>query len=139
MAHEDLTREQHFEGSSNRGFGLVMAGAFLLISILPLFHGETPRWWASGIAVVLALVAMVKPVLLSGLNRLWGKLGGLLSKVVSPVVLGVLFYCVLTPAGAMMRWTGKDPLRLERDPGMKSYWIPREPPGPPPDSMTNQF
>ena len=139
MAHEDLTREQYLEGSSDRNFGLVIAGAFLVIAVVPLLHGQTPQWWASGVAIMFALVALVKPALLTGLNRWWTRLGALISKVVSPVVLGVLFYCVLTPAGAMMRWTGKDPLRLERDPGMKSYWIPREPPGPPPDSMTNQF
>jgi len=139
MAHEDLTREQHFEKSSDRSFGLVFAGAFLVIAALPLFHGEMPWWWASGVAVVFALVAVVKPVLLAGLNRLWIKLGVLLGKVISPIVLGLLFYCVLTPVGALMRLTDKDPLCLKRDPGMKSYWIPRKPPGPPPDSMTNQF
>ena len=139
MAHEDLTRQQHFEGSSDRSFGFVISGAFLVIATLPLLHGESPRWWASGVAVVFALVAAMKPVLLSGLNRLWGKLGVLLSKVVSPIVLAVLFYSVLTPVGALMRLTGKDPLRLKHDSGAKSYWIPREPPGPPPDSMTNQF
>ena len=139
MAHEDLTRQQHIEGSSDRVFGLVFAGLFLLIAAFPLFHAQTPRWWAFGIAIVCALIAMVKPALLAGFNRLWTKLGALLSKVVSPIVLAVLFYSVLTPVGALMRLAGKDPLRLERDPGTASYWIPREPPGPPPDSMTNQF
>ena len=140
MAHEDLTREQHVEGSSDRSFGLVFAGVFLVIAGWPsLFHGEMPRWWASGLAVAFALVALLKPALLAGLNRLWIKLGVLLGKVVSPIALGVVFYCVVTPIGAVMRLTGKDPLRLKLDAGADSYWIPREPPGPPPDSMTNQF
>ena len=139
MAHEDLTREQRIEGSSDRGFGLVIAGVFLVISASPLFHGEMPRWWASALAAVFALVAVVKPALLAGLNRIWIKFGALLSNVVSPIVLAVVFYCVLTPVGALMRLTGNDPLRLRRDTGVKSYWIPREPPGPPPDSMANQF
>ena len=139
MAHEDLTREQHAEGSSNRVFGLVFAVAFLVIAAWPLMQGETLRWWASGVAAALALIAVFKPALLGGLNRLWIKFGVLLGKVVSPVALGVLFYGVLTPLGAAMRLTGKDPLRRKRDHDAASYWIPRKPPGPPPDSMTNQF
>jgi len=139
MAHEDLTREQHLEGSSDRVFGLVFAAVFLVIAIWPLFHGDTLRWWASGVAAVFALVALAKPALLARLNRLWIKLGVLISKIVSPIALGILFYAVLTPIGAVMRLTGKDPLRLKFDPGADSYWIPRKPPGPPPDSMTNQF
>mgnify|MGYP001279705763 CR=1 FL=1 len=139
MAHEDLSRDQQVEGSSDRSFGLVFAGAFLLIAAWPLLHGATPRWWASGVAVVFALVAVMKPTLLAGLNRLWIKLGVLLSKLVSPIAFGVLFYGVLVPIGVLMRLAGKDPLRLKYDAGAASYWIPRKPPGPPPDSMTNQF
>ena len=139
MAHEDLTREQRLEGSSDRSFGLVFAGFFLIIACWPLLHREEPRGWAFVISVVFAVIALLKPALLAGINRLWIKLGVLLGKVVSPIVLGVLFYCVLTPVGSIMRLTGKDALRLKRDHSMKSYWIPREPPGPPPDSMTNQF
>jgi len=82
---------------------------------------------------------VVKPALLAGLNRLWIKLGVLLGKVVGPIALGVLFFGVLTPLGAVMRLTGKDPLRRKHDPRAASYWMPREPPGPPPDSMINQF
>jgi hypothetical protein len=139
MAHEDLTREQQVEGSSDRAFGLLFACAFLLIAGWPMFAGEAPRWWASGVAVGFALVALVKPALLRGLNRQWTKLGALLGKVVSPIALGVLFYGVITPLGAVMRFSGKDPLRLKFDTRADSYWIRREPPGPPPDSMTNQF
>jgi hypothetical protein len=139
MAHEHLNRVQHVEGSSDRTFGLVFAGVFLVIAGWPLFHGEALRWWAVGVAVVFALLALVKPALLAGLNRLWIKLGILLGKVVSPIALGILFYGVFTPIGAAMRLAGKDPLRLKFDPGADSYWIPREPPGPPPNSMTNQF
>ncbi len=126
MAHEELNREQQVESSSDRSFGLV-------------FHREPPRWWALALAAVFALVALSRPVLLAGLNRLWTKLGVLIGKVVSPVALGILFYGVITPIGALVRLAGKDPLRLKRDAGASSYWIPRQPPGPPPDSMTRQF
>ena len=139
MAHEDLSRDQHVEGSSDRVFGLVFAGMFLVIAGLPLLHGGVLRWWPVGVAAAFALVALVKPSLLAGMNRLWIKLGVLLGKVVSPIALGILFYGVFTPLGAVVRLAGKDTLRLKFDPGANSYWIPRDPPGPLPDSMTNQF
>ena len=139
MAHEDLSRNQHVEGSSDRAFGLVFAGVFLVIAGWPLFHGEALRWWASGLAAVFALAALVKPALLAGLNRLWIKLGVLLGKVVSPIALGILFYGVFAPIGAIMRLAGKDPLRLKFDPDADSYWILREPPRPPPHPPTYQF
>ncbi len=89
--------------------------------------------------MVFAIIAIWKPALLAVPNRLWTKLGVLLGKVVSPIALGILFYGVITPIGAVMRLAGKDALRLKLDSGADSYWIPRKPPGPPPDSMTNQF
>jgi hypothetical protein len=139
MAHEDLSREEHIEGSSDRGFGLVFAGVFLLIAGWPLVHGEMPRWWALGVSGAFGLVAWIKPVLLARLNRMWMKLGLLLGKVISPIALGILFFGVLTPIGMAIRMAGKDPLRLKRDSAADSYWISRKPPGPPPTSMTNQF
>jgi len=139
MAHEDLSREQAIEGSSDRSFGLVFAVVFLVIACWPLIHSETPHWWAFVVSAVFGAIALLRPALLAGLNRAWMKLGILLGKVVSPIALGILFYVVLTPIGAVVRLSGKDPLRLKLDSGADSYWIPRKPPGPPPDSMTNQF
>ena len=139
MAHENLQRIQHVAGSSDRNFGLVFGGFFLLIACWPLLHGETPRWWAFGAAAVFAAIAAVRPALLAGPNRLWTQLGVLLANVISPIALGVLFYGVVAPIGFMARLTGKDPLRLKLDPDANSYWIERKPPGPPPDSLTNQF
>jgi len=139
MAHEDLTREEDVEGSSDRSFGVVFAAVFLIIAAWPLLSGGGLRWWAVIVAALFAAIAMAKPSLLSGLNRQWLKLGLLLGKIVSPVALGLLFYGVITPIGLVFRLAGKDPLRLKYDRGAESYWIRREPPGPPPDSMTNQF
>lgn len=139
MAHEDLRREQDVEGSSDRNFGLVMAAAFCVVAAVPILSGDAIRWWALGLAAAFAAAALVKPAALSGLNRLWMKFGLLLGRIVSPIALGLLFYGVLTPLGLMMRLSGKDPLRLKRDPAAQSYWQTRAPPGPPPDSMTNQF
>jgi len=139
MAHENLDREQRVEGSSDRTFGFVFALVFLAFACWPLLSGAAPRWWAVVLAAVFGLVALFKPVLLARPNALWMKLGILMGKVVSPIALGILFYGVFAPTGALMRLSGKDPLRLKLDSRADSYWIPREPPGPPPDSMTNPF
>jgi hypothetical protein len=139
MAHEDLTREQHVEGSSNRAFGVVFAALFLVIAAWPLIHGAPPRWWAGAVAAAFGLLAWLKPDLLAALNRQWIRLGLFLGRIAGPVALAVLFYLVFTPLGLLMRMTGKDPLRTRREAGAATYWIGRQPPGPPPGSMTNQF
>ena len=139
MAHEDLTREDQVDGSSDRSFGLVFGVVFVLIAVWPVLHGLPLRWWAMGIAAIFSLLAMAKPALLAVPNRLWTRLGILLGKVVSPIALGVLFFGAITPMGAFMRLIGKDPLRLKLDATADSYWIQRDPPGPAPNSMTNQF
>lgn len=139
MAHENLQRDRELEGSSDRSFGLVFAIVFALIACWPLLDGEAPRWWALAVAVALALIAVLRPVFLSAPNRWWLKLGSVLGNIVGPIALGILFYGVFAPLGFVMRLTGKDPLRARLDPGADSYWVPRKPPGPPPDSLTNQF
>jgi hypothetical protein len=137
--HENLSREQHVKGSSDRTFGFVFVAAFAVIALWPLFSAGSPRWWAAVVAVGFGLVAVARPALLANLNRLWMKLGLLLGRVVSPIALGVLFYGVFTPLGSLMRATGKDPLHLARDRAAATYWRTREPPGPPPNSMERQF
>ena len=139
MAHENLNREEHIEGSSDRSFGFVFAIVFLVIAVWPLLAGNGIRTWALVVAAAFALVAVLIPSLLAVPNRWWMKFGLLLGKIVSPVALGILFFGVFGPMGIVMRWLGKDPLRLKRDAQAASYWIARDPPGPPPESMTNQF
>ena len=139
--HEDFTRQEEIRASSDRSFGLVMAACFGIVALLPLLHAPVSaiRWWALAIAAAFLALALLWTAPLRPLNRWWLKLGLLLSKVVSPIVLMLLFYATVTPIGLLMRATGKDPLRLRRDSAARSYWIPREPPGPAPDSMKQQF
>lgn len=139
MAHENLSRQEHVEGSSDRTFGFVFAIVFVILAAWPLMSGGRPRWWVLGIAAAFALVAALRPSLLAVLNRWWMKFGLLLSHIVSPIALAVLFYGVFTPIGGLMRLVGKDPLKLRRDQSAASYWTPRQPPGPTSDSMNQQF
>jgi hypothetical protein len=139
MAHEDFSREEKIEGSSDRAFGFVFAAVFAVIGAWPLLSSAQVRWWALALAGLFALAALAFPSLLGPLNRWWMRLGLLLGRIFGPVALGILFYAVFTPTGVLMRLAGKDPLRLRRAPATDTYWIGRQPPGPPPDSMTNQF
>lgn len=137
--HENLSRESEVRGSSDRSFGLVFAVVFLTIGLWPLVRGGTLRAWALVLAGAFLIAALTRPSLLAPLNRLWTRFGLLLGKVTTPIVMSILFYLVVTPTGLLMRLFGKDPLRLSRDREADSYWIKREPPGPSPETMTNQF
>ena len=138
-AHEDFSRTQDVKGSSNRAFGVVFTAVFLIIALWPLLSGHSPRIWALAISGLVLLITVAVPGLLAVPNRLWMKFGLLLHRVISPVVLAILFYVVVTPMGLIMRAFGKDPLRLKREVSDPSYWIRRDPPGPQPDSMSDQF
>src|SRR5436190_174445 len=100
--------------SSDRSFGLVFAVVFALIAGWPLWHGVAPRWWAVVLAIAFAAVALTAPAVLHPLNRLWLALGRLLHMVVSPVVMGAIFFLCITPIGFIMRLRGKDVLSLAR-------------------------
>jgi hypothetical protein len=137
--HEDFTREEEVHGSSDRAFGLVMAAFLSLVAFVPLLHGGPVRWWVVAVAAAFLLAALLRPAILRPLNTLWLKFGLLLSRIVGPLVLALLFYLTVTPIGLLIRAAGKDPLRLRRNASATSYWIPRDPPGPPPASMKQQF
>jgi predicted membrane metal-binding protein len=139
QTHEDFSREEEIHGSSDSGFGLVFAGVFAIVTAVSLWRGG--RWWpyAIALAVAFAGAALLRPGVLAPLNRLWMRFGLLLAKVVNPLVLGLLFFVTILPIGLIMRALGKDLLRLKLDRSATSYWIAREPPGPPPPSMRNQY
>jgi hypothetical protein len=133
-----LAREPAPE-SSDRSFGLVFAAVFSLIGCLPLLRLQSPRWWAFGVAVAFALLALLWPAVLNPLNRAWLALGRLLHRVVSPLVMSAVFFLCVTPVAWIMRLRGKDVLSLKRRPDLPSYWIAREPSPPPPETMKRQF
>lgn len=137
--HEFHDRHEAPEGSSDRGFGYVFAGFFALLAAWSLWRGGQAWMWLGALSTGFLLVALLRPALLAPLNKLWMRFGLLLARIVNPVVLGLLFFVVFTPIGLLARLLGKDFLRLKRDPRAASYWIVREPPGPEPQSMKDQF
>ena len=146
--HEDFRRNEQVEGSSDRGFGLTVGGILFAIALVRIGLG----WWSSGtitlgwiewtlggIGVALLLLGLAAPSLLAPLNKAWTKLGLLLFTIVNPIVLGLIFLLTILPIGLLLRALGKDPMRLSFEPDAKTYWIERDPPGPAPDSMPQQF
>jgi hypothetical protein len=125
--------------SSDRSFGFVFAAVFTIIGLWPLMSLEAPQWWALIVALAFATLALTRPRLLHSLNRAWMAFGRLLHKVVSPFVLGMVYFLTVTPTAWIMRWRGKDLLSLRRQPGLKSYWIDREALPPEARSMKNQY
>ena len=95
-------------------------------------------WWLAAAALA-AAAALVRPAWLSPLNRLWIKLGLILFKIINPLVMAMMFFVVITPIGLLLRICKKDVLRRRIDRDASSYWILREPPGPAPETMKNQF
>ena len=139
-AHENSSSFDDRAPPSLRSFGLTFFFVFAIIGLWPLLrHGLPVRWWALAIAGAFLAVTFLAPQVLSPLNRVWFAFGMLLHKIVNPLVLGFLFIALLTPLALVMRLFGKRFLPVTFDKGTASYWIKREPPGPEPQSIRNQF
>jgi hypothetical protein len=124
---------------SNRSFGRLFTIVCALLAGWAWWHASSAYIWLAAASVLFALVTWARPEWLAPINRAWMGLAYLLNKIVSPIVLGVLYYGLVTPMGVAMRLSGKDPMRRRFDSAARSYWIERQPPGPPPDSLREQF
>jgi hypothetical protein len=144
MARGFSAFEGHHEGEkiaagSDRSFGRVFAAVFTIVGLWPLAHAEAPHWWAIAIALAFLLVSAAAPHWLAPLNHAWFLLGKALHAVVSPVVMGAIFFLVLTPIGLLRRLRGRDLLGLRFSPEAQTYWMARNPPGPDPETLKRQF
>lgn len=125
---------------SNREFGFTFAGFFLLLAIQRLCSNSIRgSEIALSLAAFFAIATFVAPSMLAPLKRWWLRLGDLLHKITSPIIMALLFYVVITPMGMMLRLFGWDPLRLKYDPQAATYWISRSKQTSEQNSMTNQF
>ena len=137
--HEDLTRKQEVKAGSEWALGIVFAIVFLIVGLWPLMGDGAIRLWALIVAGVFLALGCLAPKLLRPLNWLWFRFGLLLHKIVNPIIMALLFFTTVTPIALIMKMVGKDPLNRKFDSTAKSYWIERQPPGPEPETMRNQF
>jgi hypothetical protein len=137
--HEVFTRDEKIIAGSDRSFGIVMAAAFAVVTALNGWHAGRLWPWTAGLSALLLVAALARAQVLNPLNRLWLRFGLLLHRVVNPVVMALVFYGAVWPTGLVMRWMGRDLLRLKLEPDAASYWIVRQPPGPSPETMRDQF
>ncbi len=137
--HESFDRAMVVKGASDRAFGLTFAVLLALLAGISVWRAGSSWPYTLAAAVIIALIAVTRPAVLAPLNRGWINFGRLANRVTTPIVLGLLFYLMITPIGLIMRLAGKDPLRLKGDREALSYWVERQPHGPAPESMPNQF
>ncbi len=120
---------------SNRSFGIVFFIVFLLIALYPLLKGNDLRIWSLIISIIFLILGLINSKLLVPLNRLWFKFGLLLGKFISPLIMGIIFFLVVTPIGIGMRLFKKDLLNLKYN-KKETYWIEKTGPK---SKMKNQF
>ena len=121
--------------SSNRSFGIVFFIVFLLIALYPLSYSGEIRVWSAIISIIFLVLGLFNSKILTPLNKLWFKFGIFLGKIISPIIMGIIFFLVVTPIGLLMRLLGKDLINLKYN-NNKSYWIEKKGPK---SKMKNQF
>ena len=121
--------------SSNRSFGIVFFIVFLLIAFYPLTYGGEIRIWSVITSLIFLVSGLLNSKFLTPLNKLWFRFGIFLGKIISPVIMGIIFFLVVTPIGLIMRLLGKDVLNLKYN-NKKTYWIEKNGPK---SRMKNQF
>ena len=111
--------------SSNRSFGLLFFIVFALISVWPIINGGTPRLWPIPLSIIFLVLGLLNSKILNPLNLAWVKFGEILGRIIAPIVMGIVYFLIITPIGLFMRLIGKDLLGIKFSEN-KSYWIKRE-------------
>ena len=111
--------------SSNRNFGIVFFVVFLIIAIWPLLNSEPIRIWSLLIAIIFLFLGIINSKILTPLNKIWFKFGIFLGNFISPIVMAIIFFFVVTPIGILMKVLKKDLINLKKN-NDKSYWIIKE-------------
>jgi Saxitoxin biosynthesis operon protein SxtJ len=121
---------------SERSFGFVFAGVFLLIACYPLLSSEPVRWWSIAVTVAILVISLTAPNIFKIPNRLWFKFGMVLGAIVAPIVMALVYIATIAPMGLIARLLGKDLLKSKIDKSAPSYWLERTEEMQP---MKNQF
>ncbi len=127
--------EQKIKTSSNKSFGIVFFIVFLIISLYPLIKDGNLRLWSLIVSLIFLILGLTNSIILTPLNRLWFKFGIFLGKIVSPIILGTIFFLIVTPTGLLLRLFGKDVINLKYN-NNNSYWIEKTGPK---SNMKDQF
>ena len=127
--------EQKIKTSSNKSFGIVFFIVFLIIALYPLIKDGDLRLWSLIVSLIFLILGLINSTILTPLNRLWFKFGIFLGKIVSPIILGIIFFLVVTPTGVLLRLFGKDVINLKYNKN-NSYWIKKTGPK---SKMKDQF
>ena len=107
---------------SNKSFGIVFFFVFLIVGIYPILKGNEPHYWSIIISVIFLILGLLNSIYLTPLNKLWFKFGILLGQIISPIVMGIVFFIVVTPIALVMKILNKDILNLNKN-NKKTYWI----------------
>ena len=131
-----MNKNSDLKIGSNKSFGIVFFIVFLIVGLYPLVNNEELRIWSLIISLFFLILGSINSKILTPLNKIWFKFGILLGRIVSPVIMGVIFFFVVTPIALIMRIIGKDLLNLKFNKKDKSYWIEKVGPK---SKMKNQF
>ena len=127
--------EKQIKISSNKSFGIVFFIVFLIIALYPMIKDGDIRLWSLIISLIFLILGLINSIILTPLNRLWFKFGIFLGKIISPIILGIIFFLVVTPTGILLRLFGKDVINLKYNKN-NSYWIKKTGPK---SKMKDQF
>ena len=120
-----MTLNSKIKISSNRSFGLVFFVVFLIVALWPLKYEEDIRLWSLALSIIFLILGVLNSKLLTPLNKLWFKFGIFLGAVISPIIMGIVYFLVVTPTGVFMRLLGKDLLKTSKVKNTSTYWIKR--------------
>ena len=121
-----MTSNSKIKISSNRSFGLVFFVVFLIVALWPLKYEEDIRLWSLILSIIFFILGIFNSKLLTPLNKLWFKFGIFLGVIVSPIIMGIVFFFVVTPTGVLMRILRKDLLKMRKVKNISTYWIKRD-------------
>ena len=115
-------KQKEIKISSNKSFGLVFFVIFIIIALWPLLNDGNIRVWSIIVSIIFLILGLLNSKILTPFNKLWMRLGTLLGIIVSPIVMGVVYFGIITPIGLIMKLFGKDVLNLKLDKNKKTYW-----------------
>jgi len=126
MVKKAMQDDSKIEISSNRSFGIVFFFVFLIVAFWPLINEGEVRIWSLCVSLIFLILGLINSKILHPLNKIWFKFGILLGSIIAPIVMGIIFFLVVTPIGFVMKALGKDLLRKKIYKDKSSYWIARD-------------